>query len=136
MGLQSSAQHSSQNENIVNTSKKLLKTRYRTFLESSTLNENLRFSQIYCQCLQLPDLKVCDGLPSTRIKKMPILHHLQRGENLVFYLLQLAFQATKGKRGFIATKYVQNVIFQKIFSNNLFQFFPNFFHFSLGFCQF
>ena len=46
MELESSVQSSSQNENIFNTSKKLIKTRYGTF---PTLQEILSFSQIFCQ---------------------------------------------------------------------------------------
>ena len=86
-----------------------------------------KLSQIFCQWLQLPDLKVCDALPSTRSKKMHILHHLQCAENL-FYL---------HKSTFITTIYGQNVIkLKQNVLNNLFQYFSNLFHLSLGQCQF
>ena len=42
------------------------------FPESSTLHKILSFSQIFCQWLQLPDLKVCGALPATQGKKRRI----------------------------------------------------------------
>ena len=44
--------------------------------QDSTLHEILSFSQVFCQWLVLPDLKLCDSLPFTWSKKMHILHHL------------------------------------------------------------
>ena len=50
------AQSSSQNENIVNTCKKLLKTRYWTFPLQQYFKST--FSQIFCKWLELQDIKL------------------------------------------------------------------------------
>ena len=65
MELYYSAQSSFQNEKIVNTSKKLLKARYWTFLLEQYFTRNLKYF-----------VNASSYLSLTQSKKIRILHHL------------------------------------------------------------